>query len=147
VPVVAIGHIADYTGTKPATLGGPLADMLATNLARSSGLRVISTARMLELTRHLAAAGDTSGVVSTAARQAGAGELVDGSLYALAPNRLRLDLRRVDLASGAVIRAYRVEGADLFALADSGTAHRRGSRSGPSGSLADVPPPRSRRSG
>jgi DNA-binding SARP family transcriptional activator/Tfp pilus assembly protein PilF len=120
--VVAIGTIADYSGRQPGWLGRPLSDMLATNLARGSGFRVISNARMLELMRQLANARDSSELESAAARHAGASEIIDGSLYAITPNRYRLDLRRVDLASGAVIRAYRVEGGDLFALVDSGTA-------------------------
>jgi tetratricopeptide (TPR) repeat protein len=114
--------IADYSGKQPGWLGLPLSDMLATNLARGSGFRVISNARMLELIRQLAPTHDSSEVVSAAARHAGAAEIIDGSLYAITPNRYRLDLRRVDLASGAVIRAYKVEGVDLFALVDSGTA-------------------------
>lgn len=121
-PVIAVGRIADYAGTEPGKLGQPMEDMLATNLARGSGFRVISNARMLEVIRRLKGAGDSDTAVSAAARQAGARELIDGALYALSGNRYRLDLRRIDLANGSVIRAYRVEGADLFALADSGTA-------------------------
>jgi DNA-binding SARP family transcriptional activator/TolB-like protein len=139
-PVVAVGFIADYSGTQPGWLGRPLADMLATNLARGSGFRVISNVRMLELMRQLRGAGDSGAVVSAAARQAGAAELIDGSLYAITPNRYRLDLRRVNLASGAVIRAYRVEGEDLFALVDSGTIGLVPDLGGasPAGSLAEV---------
>lgn len=120
-PVIAVGHIADYTGKEPGGLGQPLEDMLATNLARGSGFRVISNARMLELIRRVKSAGDSDTAVSAAARQAGARELIDGTLYAVGAGKYRLDLRRIDLTSGAVIRAYRVEGGDLFALADSGT--------------------------
>src|SRR5690606_3042622 len=47
--VIAIGEITDYSGRRQATLGPPLADMLAMNLARGSGYRVVSNARMLEL--------------------------------------------------------------------------------------------------
>jgi DNA-binding SARP family transcriptional activator/Tfp pilus assembly protein PilF len=139
-PVIAVGLIADYSGKGPDGLGQPLADMLATNLARGSGFRVISNVRMLELIRQLRSAGDSVGVVGAAARQAGAAELIDGALYAIAPNRYRLDLRRVDLASGAVIRAYKVEGADLFALVDSGTLGLVPDLGGavPTGSLADA---------
>lgn len=139
-PVMAVGLIADYTGRGPGGLGRPLADMLATNLARGSGFRVISNARMLELTRQLGASGESAGAVSTAARQAGAAQLIDGALYAIAPNRYRLDLRRVDLASGAVVRAYRVEGEDLFVLADSGTVGLVADLGGaaPTGSLAEA---------
>jgi DNA-binding SARP family transcriptional activator/TolB-like protein len=138
--VVAVGLIADYTGRQPGWLGRSLADMLATNLARGSGFRVISTSRMLELMRQLQGTGDSGVVVSAAARQAGAAELLDGALYATAPNRYRLDLRRVDLANGTVIRAYRVEAPDVFALADSVTAAlvRDLGGPGPAGPLADV---------
>jgi tetratricopeptide (TPR) repeat protein len=142
-PVIAVGLIADYSGKQPGGLGQPLADMLATNLARGPGVRVISSVRMLELIRQLGGASDSIGTVSAAARQAGAAELIDGSLYAIAPNRYRLDLRRVDLASGAVIRAYRVEGGDLFALADSGTTGLVPDLGGapPAGSLTEASTP------
>jgi DNA-binding SARP family transcriptional activator len=139
-PVVAIGRIVDYSKGEASGLGQPLADMLATNLGRASGFRVVSSARMLELIRQLAASGDTVGVVTSAAREAGARELVDGSVYTLAPGRFRLDLQRVDLTSGAVIRAYKVEGSDLFALVDSGTAELVRDLGGrvPEGSLAEA---------
>jgi DNA-binding SARP family transcriptional activator/Tfp pilus assembly protein PilF len=139
-PVVAVGLIADYSGTRPGGLGLPLADMLATNLARGSGFRVISNARMLELTRQLRDNGDSNAGVAAAARQAGAAELIDGSLYSVAPNRYRLDLRRVDLVTGAVLRAYRAEGSDFFALVDSGTAGLVPDVGGaaPEGSLAEA---------
>jgi DNA-binding SARP family transcriptional activator len=136
--IVAIGEIADYSGSQPGGLGPALQDMLATNLGRGTGYRVISHARMLELIQQLGGTGDSGPVVSQAARQAGAEELIDGSLYAVAPNRYRLDLRRMDLQHGTMIRSYRVEGPDLFALADSGTASlaRELSGIGPIGSLA-----------
>ncbi len=139
-PVLAVGMIADYSGKHPGGLGRPLADMLATNLARGSGISVISNARMLELIRQLGGTAESSEVVSAAARHAGAAELIDGSLYAITPNRYRLDLRRMDLASGALIRAYKVEGADLYALVDSGTIGLVPDLGGavPTGSLAEA---------
>ncbi|HSB53930.1 MAG TPA: BTAD domain-containing putative transcriptional regulator [Gemmatimonadales bacterium] len=121
-PVLAVGIISDYGAREGAGLGLALGDMLATNLSRGTGFRVVSTGRMLELTRQIRDHGDSADVVGRAARQAGAAQLIDGSLYTLAPGSYRLDLRRVDLATGAVIRSYKVEGADLFALVDSGTA-------------------------
>ncbi|HSR90363.1 MAG TPA: BTAD domain-containing putative transcriptional regulator [Gemmatimonadales bacterium] len=139
--LVAVGRITDYTkpGGKPVA-GLPLSDMLATNLARASGVQVVSSARMYELLRQLATGGDTAAVVVEAARKAGANELVDGALYQVGPDMLRLDLRRVDLGSGAVLQAYTVQGNDLFALADTGTrrlAQDLGA-SAPEGSLASV---------
>ncbi len=139
--LVAVGRITDYTkpGGKPVA-GLPLSDMLATNLARANGVQVVSSARMYELLRLLATGGDTAAVVVEAARKAGADELVDGALYEVGPGRLRLDLRRVDLGTGAVLQAYTVQGSDLFALADTGTrrlAQDLGA-SAPEGSLASV---------
>jgi DNA-binding SARP family transcriptional activator/TolB-like protein len=139
--LVAVGRITDYTkpGGRPVA-GLPLSDMLATNLARASGVQVVSSARMYELLRQLATGGDTAAVVVEAARKAGANELVDGALYQVGPDKLRLDLRRVDLGSGAVLQAYTVQGNDLFALADTGTrrlAQDLGA-SAPEGSLASV---------
>ena len=118
-PVLAVGAIIDYSGTPPGAPGPPLADMLAINLARGRGYRVISNTRMLELAHQLQGSVDSANITAAAARQAGAGELIDGALYTIAPNRYRLDLRRVDLATGALLRAYRVEGHDLFQLVDS----------------------------
>ncbi|MBK8003073.1 MAG: winged helix-turn-helix domain-containing protein [Gemmatimonadetes bacterium] len=120
--VVAVGRITHYATGGSGPLGEPLADMLATNLARATGLRVVSNARMVEVQQQLGRASDSAGTAMAAARQAGATELLDGALYDVAPGQLRLDLRRVDLASGDVRKAYTVAGANLFALADSGTA-------------------------
>ena len=122
-PVVAIGRIADYGLTPDRRLGLPLTDLLSTNLARVPGMRVISGARMIELMARSTVANDTSAAaVLAAARLAGATELIDGTLYARPDGRLRLDLRRVGLSNGDIINAQTVEGADLFALVDSGTA-------------------------
>ncbi len=118
--VVAVGRITHYATGGIGSLGEPLADMLATSLARAAGLRVVSNARMLEVQQQLGRASDSAG--TAAARAAGATELLDGALYDVAPGQLRLDLRRVDLATGEVRKAYTVAGASLFALADSGTA-------------------------
>jgi DNA-binding SARP family transcriptional activator len=141
--LLAVGRISDYRGAArtDGDLGLPLAEMLATNLARAPGLRVLSAARVYEVTRQLGAAGDTAaGALAGAARHAGAAELVDGALYAVAGGRLRLDLRRVDLATGQVRSAHSVDGPDAFALVDSGTARLVagfGVRA-PAGSIAEV---------
>jgi tetratricopeptide (TPR) repeat protein len=134
-----VGLIADFRGERGGA-ARPLADMLATNLARAEGVRVVSPARIHELLRQLGAADTASGAFVAAARQAGAGELVDGTLYARAGGTLRLDLRRVDIASGAVRAAITIEGPDLFALADSGTARLLADMgvAGVRGSIADV---------
>jgi DNA-binding SARP family transcriptional activator len=139
VPTVAIGFIADFRGGR-GDAARPLADMLATNLARAQAVRVVSSSRMYELLRQLGAADTAAGAFVSAARQAGARELVDGTLYTRPSGGLRLDLRRVDLATGTVRAALTLEGHDLFALADSGTAQLLAGlgAAGVPGSVADV---------
>ena len=139
-PVVAIGRITDYSASADRRYGLPLADLLATNLARVQGFRVVSAPRMLELTRRASAEGDTSAAaVLTAARLAGATELVDGIVYTRPDGRLRLDLRRIDVDNGDILQAQTVEGADLFALVDSGTARLVTAHGGtPPGSVTGV---------
>ena len=135
-PVVVVGRITDYTEND---LAGALGDMLATNLARASGLRVVSTARMYELIRQRAAQHDTgASAVLAAARNAGATELVDGALYER-DGAFRLDLRRMELETGDVREAWSVEGPDAFALADSATARIVTAVGAmPPGAIADV---------
>jgi len=96
---------------------------------------------MLELIRAAGNAADpTAGRFVDAARQAGATEVIDGTLYRRPGGILRLDLRRVDLKSGAIGDVHTVEGSDLFALVDSGTTRLVASlgAAAPSGSVADV---------
>ncbi|HWP37866.1 MAG TPA: BTAD domain-containing putative transcriptional regulator [Gemmatimonadales bacterium] len=112
-PAFAVGRIHDHSGD-PAV--GALAEMLTTSLARVSGLSIVSTARMYELT-----GGDTARLLP-AARHAGATVLVEGDLFRGPAGSLRFELRRTDVAGGRVIGADRVEGRDLFAVVDSATA-------------------------
>jgi DNA-binding SARP family transcriptional activator len=138
--VIAVGRIADYRTTRPASHAAPIADMLATNVARARGVQVLSTVRLYEFLRQTGDGHDsTAAALATAARDAGATELVDGALYERADGSLRLDLRRIDLATGDVRGAYTVSGRDVFALTDSGTARlvaELGATT-PSGSIAD----------
>ncbi len=139
--VLAVGRIADYTRSKTGDRSAPLGDMLATNLARVHGFEVVSTSRMYEVIAQLQREGDTTaGAIARAARLSGATELVDGALYELGEGRLRLDLRRVSLASGSVESALAVEGTDLFALADSATRDLSAAAGAgsPEGTLASV---------
>lgn len=139
--VLAIGRIADHRRRATAELARPLADMLATNLARTPGLRVVSTARMYELMRQAGETSDTSAAaLLSAARRAGATAVLEGALYELLEGQLRLDVRLVELASGNLLHAETASGADAFALVDSSTARlvAKFGASVPSGSLADV---------
>ncbi len=139
-PVVAVGRITDYRTSAGGEVAKPLTDMLATNLARAPGLRVVSTVRMYELVAQSGVADTAGEALVAAARRAGATELVDGALYDIGDGHLRLDLRRVDLQTGAVRTAYSVSGSDAFVLADSGTAKllSKLGASAPAGSVADV---------
>jgi DNA-binding SARP family transcriptional activator/tetratricopeptide (TPR) repeat protein len=140
-PVVAVGTINDYASRDSSGVGRALRDMLATNLARSPDLTVVSASRLLEVERQLTGGGPTaSGAIVPVARQAGATTLVDGALYLLGADTLRLDLRVTSLRDGNVTRAYTVTGHDVFALADSATVHLvqfLGSTA-PRGSVADA---------
>ena len=122
--VVAVGRIVSH-GADSATraLAGPVADLLATSLAQSPGLRVVSAARMLDLMRRTQTLEDSAGAgVAAAAREAGATELIDGTLYSRPGGTFRLDLRRIDLGTGSIEGVHSIEGTDLFTLVDSGTA-------------------------
>jgi DNA-binding SARP family transcriptional activator len=141
-PVVAVGRITDYGVTPDQRYGLPLADLLSTNLARVPGMRVVSAGRMLELMRQSSTGpgSDTSAAVMLgAARLAGATELIDGTIYSRPGGLLRLDLRRVGVRTGDIIQAQTIEGADLFALVDSGTARLVAAHGGaPPGAVAGV---------
>src|SRR5262249_24546872 len=108
VPTVAVGHFRDYTKRAGGVeLSEPLTDMLAPNLARAPGLQVVSTARLLELMAHdVGAHRDTTAAAMSAARQAGATQLIDGAVYARDNGGYRLDLRATDIATGKVIDSY-----------------------------------------
>lgn len=140
-PVLAIGHVASFgADSAQNSLAAPVADLLTTSLARVRGIRVVSHGRMLELMRTFGSEkSDTSGFIE-AARRAGATEVIDGTLFTRPDGRLRLDLRRVDLVNGAIGDVTTIEGMDLFALVDSGTARLVAAlgTDAPTGSVADV---------
>ncbi|HUF51417.1 MAG TPA: protein kinase [Longimicrobiales bacterium] len=119
LPVIAVGRVEEFGASNTPPLAGALSDMLATNLARVPRLRVLSNARMVEI---LAQLNDTSRAApARAARQAGAAELLEGSLYSRTDGSLRLDLRRVALRDGSVRHAVTVTASDLFELVDRAT--------------------------
>ena len=72
-PTFAVGLIRDDS----VQIGRVLTDMMATNLARIEGLRVLANSRLLELIRP---GGDSAAGYSDAARRAGATELLEGHL-------------------------------------------------------------------
>ena len=139
--VVAVGSISDYASADSTGVARALRDMLATNLARAPDLTVISGSRLMEVERQLVGSAPSArGAIVPVARQAGATTLVDGALYQLGGDTLRLDLRVTSLRDGNVLRAYTVTGADPFALADSATARLVDylGAAAPRGSVADA---------
>jgi serine/threonine protein kinase/tetratricopeptide (TPR) repeat protein/TolB-like protein len=141
LPITAVGLVADYRDSSTNRVARSLADLLATNLARIPSLRVVSTARLYEVMAQLgtSTAAD-AGAYSGAARQAGATTLIDGGLYSVRGDSLRLDLRRIDLATGNVTAVFTISGKDVFTLVDRTTAalaSQLGSAV-PDGSVADV---------
>jgi DNA-binding SARP family transcriptional activator/TolB-like protein len=139
-PVVAVGMINDYASSDSSGVARALRDMLATNLARSPDLRVVSGSRLLELERQMSGGTKVPGAIVPIARQAGATTLVEGALFPLDNQTLRLDLRVIKLQDGNVQQAYTVSGQDPFALADSATARLVSylGSSVPRGSVADA---------
>jgi DNA-binding SARP family transcriptional activator len=137
-PLMAVGLIRDYTRSREG-LTRPLADMLATNLARAEGVQVVSTARMYELLAQQGSTTDSMAAVMAAARAAGATELLDGSLIDSA-GTFQLDLRRTRLSTGSLGGAFRVSGKDLFSLVEAGTTRLVASlgAQAPSSTFADV---------
>lgn len=134
--VLAVGGFAAY-GADLVPAARALTDMLATNLAQVPGLNVLSSVRVYELAAGME--GDTVRALLSAARLAGATDVIDGALYET-PGGVRLDLRRTDLVSGEVVHAVTVSGPDVFAAVDEGTTRLMetiGGRS-PARPVADV---------
>lgn len=116
--VIAVGTIHDYVGSGEALPGSAVAELLATNLARVPELQVISTTRLHEIGRAMAARGDSLTVMSRAARGAGATDLVEGALFRRSDGAFRLQLQIVDVRTGVVRRALVDEDRDPIALVD-----------------------------
>jgi tetratricopeptide (TPR) repeat protein len=138
--VIAVGTITDYAASDSSGIARALRDMLATNLARSPDLSVVSGSRLLEVEREMTGGKSSApGEIVPVARQAGATTLVDGTLYSVAGDTLRFDLRVTRLRDGSLLRAITVTGRDPFALADSATTHlvRYLGSTVPRGSVAD----------
>ncbi|CAN5623195.1 hypothetical protein BH23GEM9_BH23GEM9_26990 [soil metagenome] len=121
-PILAVGRFEEHGSTAPTDVAAAAADMLATNLARVPGLQVVSSARMYEILGQLGDTAGGRGSTADAARRAGAGELLEGALHHTPDGGLRLDLRRVDLRTGAVLGASITDASDVFQLVDRATA-------------------------
>ena len=140
--LLAVGEVRSGDAQTPELALRALPELLATDLARIGGVGVISHPRLEAVAGQLEAAGRPANAAA-AARAAGAADLIEGVLYRRSPRTLRLDLRRVDAATGVTRDAVTVEGGDAFALADSAVAHfaARFGRARPTPGLSAVTSP------
>lgn len=119
-PILAVGRIREMAAPDSVEPAELLSEMLATSLSRLTDIEVIANSRMLELMPRNADSAHAA--VSDVARRAGATQIIEGELIRLSGQRLRLDVRRVDLERGVVRAAYQVTGTDRVALLDSATS-------------------------
>ncbi len=109
---------APGTGNEWLSTGVP--SMLLTGLAQTRGLDVVSARRLGDAARQIGA-GDLDSLdrsqIANVARRAGAGAVVAGTIYR-SGDEYRIDAQMEDLATGRVLVADSVRGADLFSLVD-----------------------------
>jgi TolB-like protein/Flp pilus assembly protein TadD len=101
-------------------LSQSLPEMITTDLVQSEGLEVISTQRLYDLQAMSGRSDITTldrGTATELARWAGAGVIIGGSIFRSGSN-LRIDVQAHDTTSGQVVAASRVEGDDVFQMAD-----------------------------
>jgi DNA-binding SARP family transcriptional activator/tetratricopeptide (TPR) repeat protein len=121
-PMVAVGWIQDPSGADTGATTRTFADLLATDLAQIPGLRVVSHARLYDMLGQLGVRDETPSAISDAARRAGASQLIEAVLSRTADGPTRLDLRRIDLATGATQETRTFRASTVFELADHATA-------------------------
>jgi tetratricopeptide (TPR) repeat protein len=128
-PAIAVMAF-DVAGASDADsewLSSGVPSMLLTGLAQTRGLDLVSTRRLSDAARQIGA-GDLKALDRTraadVARRAGAGALVAGTVFR-SGGQIRIDAQMEDLASGRVLVAESVRGADLFSLVDQLAARIR----------------------
>jgi tRNA A-37 threonylcarbamoyl transferase component Bud32/TolB-like protein len=102
-----------------------LCEMFTTNLSQVKGMDVLSSERIAGALERMGKKELNPGVAPEVARNAGASAFVTGALMRVGPDRLRLDVRVQDVASGQILFSDKVEGEDiksLFGMVDSLTA-------------------------
>ncbi len=100
--------------------GDIIADLLTTDLSASEFIKVVSSQRLYDLAKH--SSGNNDGKIDRGealqiAKRAGATRMLTGSLSKLG-GRPIISAQIVDVATGEVIGAERVDGEDLFAMVD-----------------------------
>jgi serine/threonine-protein kinase len=116
-PTIAVGWIEQWGGGDEQLMARLIPSLLETDLALLPCRCTLSGTRLHEVVDRMGSESATRGTVTSAARLAGATELLDGTLYHTSARTMRLDLRRVSLETGVVLRAYRVQGGTPFELA------------------------------
>ena len=121
-PVIAVGAIQALGTPLPDSLDAlrTLRALLATDLARLRGVQVLSQARLYEMLEPPGTEEDSPARLASAARRAGATELLEGDLMRR-NGALRLELRRVDATTGTIVGTLAAEGEDLFTLVSQAT--------------------------
>ncbi len=121
-PAIAVMSfdVSGATPTDTAWLSRGVPSMLLTGLAQTRGLDLVSSRRLADAARQIGAPGLDSLDRSRAAdvaRRAGAGALVLGTIFRSGAE-IRIDAQMEDLATGRVLVAESVRGADVFTLVD-----------------------------
>jgi TolB-like protein len=119
---VAVFPFRNETSDDSLTWLGPaIADMLTTNLAQLSDVRVVSRERLLGLLRDTGQ-NETDEIprslAGEIAARSGARLMVQGSILGT-PDELAIDAQLIELDGGTVVAAERVRGTDFFAIVDS----------------------------
>ena len=128
-PAIAVMSfdVAGAPGTGSEWLSTGVPSMLLTGLAQTRGLDVVSARRLGDAARQIGA-GDLNSLdrsqLANVARRAGAGAVVVGTIYR-SGDEYRIDAQMEDLATGRVLVAESVRGADLFSLVDQLTSRIR----------------------
>ena len=120
-PAIAVMHFENVGAQSAdvAWLSSGVPSMLATGLAQTQGLEIVSVGRLQQALRQegaTLASLDRAGAADVA-RRAGAGAIVVGGIFR-AGSEIRIDAQIEDLASGRVLAAESVRGTDVFALVD-----------------------------
>jgi DNA-binding SARP family transcriptional activator len=121
-PAIAVGWIEQWGGEDEQLMARLIPSLLETDLALLPCRRTVSSTHLHEVVDRIGGQSATHGTVTNAARIAGATELLEGTLYHTSVQTVRLDLRRVNLETGMVLRAYRVQGGTSFELASRAAA-------------------------
>lgn len=121
-PVLAVGWIQDPAGADTSAEIRAIGELLSTDLARVPGLRVVSRDRLHDLLGQRGVSEATPSAISDAARDAGANVVLEAVLATAPDHMLRLDMRRVELATGVAGETHTVRAPSVFALADRATA-------------------------